>query len=77
MKHFFTFLCFMVIFPLAVFAQTVINVPSDVAPGEGNLNDAITAHLGDLSNYIFMLEPYGYYVLSEDIQIPLNHQSRE
>ena len=47
-----------------------INVPSDVPPGEGNLNDSVTAHIGNLSNIVFELEPYGYYVLKDSIVVP-------
>jgi len=76
MKHFFTLLCFLIALQLSVSAQTIVNVPSDVAPSTGNLNNAIQAHINDLSNYIFMLEPYGYYVLSGGIIIPLNQVLR-
>lgn len=74
MKHFFTLLCVLIALQLSVSAQTIINVPSDQT--EGNLNNAIQAHINDLSNYIFMLEPYGYYVLSGGIIIPLNQTLR-
>jgi len=63
---------------LSLFAQTIVDVPSDVSPGSGNLNNAIQSAIngGTLSNTIFNLEPYGYYVLSGLIVVPLNEHLR-
>jgi len=49
-----------------------LNVPSDVPPGEGNLNKAVQAAItaGTLSNTVFKLEPYGYYILTSTITVP-------
>ncbi len=55
------------------FAQIdTVSVPSDVPPGEGNLNSAVEAAIdaGALSNTVFALEPYGYYILTRTITIP-------
>lgn len=51
---------------------TTINVPSDVPPGEGNLNNAIQTAISDgtLSNTVFQLEAGGYYILSATIAVP-------
>jgi len=53
-------------------AQTVVNVPSDNPPQEGNLNNAVQAAItaGRLSSTTFRLEPYGYYVLTGTINVP-------
>lgn len=62
----------MLAFTVLTFAQTIVNVPSDYPPQEGNLNSAIAAAVsaGTLSNTHFKLEPYGYYVLTGTIEIP-------
>ncbi|MDP2885781.1 MAG: T9SS type A sorting domain-containing protein [Ignavibacteria bacterium] len=53
-------------------AQTVVKVPSDNPPQEGNLNTAVQAAItaGKLSQTTFELEPYGYYVLTGTINVP-------
>ena len=72
MKYFFTLLCIIINLHLSVFAQNIVNVPSDESGTSGNLNEAIAANIGNLNNTIFNLELYGYYVLSARIIIPLN-----
>jgi hypothetical protein len=55
------------------FGQTVVKVPSDAFGGTGgNLNKAVATAVtaGTLSNTIFELEPYGYYVLTGTIEVP-------
>ncbi|MFO7447003.1 MAG: hypothetical protein R6W90_11590, partial [Ignavibacteriaceae bacterium] len=73
MSHFFKLLCITIILPISLFAQTVVNVPSDVAGTSGNLNNAVQQAInsGTLSSTIFNLESYGYYVLSGLIVIPM------
>jgi outer membrane protein assembly factor BamB len=53
--------------------QTIVNVPSDVRPSEGNLNTAIQTAIasGTLSNTIFNLEQGGYYVLTGTVTVPV------
>lgn len=73
MKHFLTILCITIILPMYLFAQTVVNVPSDPPGSSGNLNDAVQQAItgGTLSNTIFNLDIAGYYVLSGVIVIPI------
>jgi hypothetical protein len=51
--------------------KTVVQVPSDLLT-EGSLNNAVAAAInaGTLSNTIFELEPYGYYILTGAITVP-------
>jgi len=64
------FVVILLIFSIKVTAQMdTVYVPGDVT-GEGNLNSAVTAHIGNLSNTVFSLELNGYYILSEQITIP-------
>ncbi len=73
MKRFLAAPLFAVLVATALYAQkTIVPVPSDVAPGEGNLNNAVQAAIdaGTLSNTVFALEPYGYYVLIGRIVVP-------
>ena len=74
-KIFFT--VFLVALLIAVpglgFAQTVVNVVSDLTGGtEGNLNKAIQAAItaNKLSTTLFRLEAYGYYILTGTISVP-------
>jgi hypothetical protein len=62
----------LLIFPILLFAQTTVNVPSDNPPTIGNLNNAIQAAIdgGTLSSTIFQLEAVGYYVLTGTINVP-------
>lgn len=56
-----------------VCAQTdTVDVPGDIPPGIGHLNDAITAAVtsGTLSRTVFRLEPHGRYVLTGTITVP-------
>jgi hypothetical protein len=72
MKRFLTTLFLMTIFSLSLFGQkTLVQVPSDLT-GEGNLNAAVQAatNAGTLSNTIFELEHYGYYILTSSIVVP-------
>lgn len=57
---------------MVISAQTVVNVPSDFPPNEGNLNNAVQAAIdaGTLTNTVFQLEAYGYYVLIGTINVP-------
>jgi len=58
-------------FSMQTFAQKdTVYVPSDIPPGEGNLNDSINAQIGNLSNVVYKLEANGYYVLTDSIYIP-------
>jgi len=52
--------------------KTTVKVASDIAPSEGNLNNAVTEAInaGTLSRTVFELEPYGYYVLTGRIVVP-------
>lgn len=55
------------------FAQTdTVDVPGDIPPTIGRLNDAITAAAtsGNLSRTVFRLEPHGRYVLTGTITVP-------
>lgn len=74
MKHFLTSLCIMIILQFSLFAQTIVDVPSDPPGSSGSLNNAIQSAIdgGTLSSTVFNLEAYGYYVLSGWIEIPLN-----
>jgi hypothetical protein len=72
MKRFLTTLFLTIVVSLLLFGQkTVVQVPSDLT-GEGNLNTAVQAAIdaGTLSNTIFELEPYGYYILTSSIVVP-------
>jgi hypothetical protein len=72
MKRFLTVLFVTLLVTVSLLAQkTVVQVPSDLT-GEGNLNNAIEAatNAGTLSNTIFELEPYGYYILTASIVVP-------
>jgi len=74
MKRSFTVTFLTMLLATSLYAQkTTVQVPSDVAPGEGNLNNAIQAAIngGTLSNTIFELEPYGYYVSIGRIIVPV------
>lgn len=66
-------------FSISTFAKTdtvaqtdTVNVPGDIPPGEGNLNNYIKERInsGTLSNTVFKLEPYGYYILTDSIVVP-------
>jgi hypothetical protein len=59
-------------------AQTIVKVPSDNPPQEGNLNNAVQAATtaGTLSNTVFQLEPLGYYVLTGTINVPAGQRLR-
>jgi hypothetical protein len=72
MKRVLMFLIIVAMCTVPLLAQkTVVQVESDLT-GEGNLNAAITAAIdaGTLSETIFELEPYGYYILSGTITVP-------
>jgi len=49
-----------------------VQVPSDIPPGEGNLNKAVETAVaaGTLSETVFQLEPKGYYILTGTITVP-------
>lgn len=73
MKYIFTIITFLMVLSMASYAQkTIIDVPSDFT-SEGNLNVAIDAAInsGTLSNTTFRLEPYGYYILTGQIVVPM------
>lgn len=81
MKHFIWSLLFAaVMIPVSLYAQTdTVQVVSDLTTStEGNLNNAIgnviTAdsvnHTNNLSNTVFKLQPYGYYILTGTITTP-------
>ncbi len=64
---------FLIFFSIQISAQTdTVLVPSDILPGEGNLNKAVknVSKSGTLSNTVFKLELNGYYVLTDSILIP-------
>jgi hypothetical protein len=77
MKHFVWLLLFAaMMIPVSLFAQTdTVNVPSDAGSG-GNLNSAIATVIqadptgAQLSNTVFKLEPFGYYILTATITTP-------
>ncbi|MCI0692602.1 hypothetical protein L0337_11435 [candidate division KSB1 bacterium] len=74
MKRFFTMLTVTVIWATSLFAQKVtVNVASDFGVGEGSLNRAVQTAVtaGTLSNTVFMLEPYGLYILTGTIVVPV------
>ncbi len=68
------------VLPISLFAQTdTVVVTSDITTSsEGNLNNAIgdvikadsANHTNNLSNTVFMLQPYGYYILTATITTP-------
>ena len=61
-----------ILFPLHAVAQLdTVRVPSDTTT-EGSLNDAVAAarSAGKLSTTVFLLEPYGRYVLTGAINVP-------
>ncbi len=68
-----TIIFLLIMFSQKTFAQKdTVYVPSDIFPGEGNLNrvvDSISA-TGSLSNTVFKLELNGYYVLTDSILVP-------
>ncbi len=66
-------LCTLLLCGWAYAQKTVVNVVSDFTTGtEGNLNTAVldAVNAGTLSTTQFMLEPYGYYILSGTIVVP-------
>ncbi len=72
MKRFLTVFILLTMVAASLFAQkTVVQVESDLA-GEGNLNQAVAdaVNAGTLSNTVFELEPYGYYILTSSIVVP-------
>jgi hypothetical protein len=75
MKHFLSAIFLAMILCTVLFAQTVVQVPSDITT-EGNLNNAVAAAVaaGTLSETIFELEPYGYYILTSTIVVPAGEQ---
>lgn len=75
MKQILTILFIAVFMSVSVYAQKdTVNVPDsyDMGGVEGTLNDAVQAAIdaGKLSNTVFKLKPYGYYVLSGTITTP-------
>ncbi len=82
MKYFVRLLLFLgvVMIPLVLQAQTdTIVVTSDLTTStQGNLNNAINTvivadsvnHTNHFSNTVFMLQPYGYYILTGTITTP-------
>ena len=73
MKKVVTLLILALIMSVSLYAQTpkdTVNVESDIE--EGNLNVAVQTAIdaGTLSNTVFKLEPYGYYVLTGTIVTP-------
>jgi len=63
------------LFPALLFGQTdTVDVIDyfDPGGGEGTLNNAVNAAIsgGTLSNTVFRLKPFGYYVLSATITVP-------
>jgi hypothetical protein len=69
--------------PFLVFASMralgqpdTVFIPSDVSPAEGDLNIAVQSAItaGKLSNTVFLLEPDGYYVLSNPIVVPAGNR---
>jgi hypothetical protein len=72
MKYLLTMLLLAVMLPVSIYGQTVVQVPSDFT-GEGNLNNAVQTAInsGTLSNTIFELEPFGYYILTGTIVVPV------
>jgi len=72
MKQLVTILfCTVVLFATAYAQKDIVAVDSDMF-GEGNLNNAIQEKIdaGTLSNTIFQLEPYGYYIIIGPIIVP-------
>ncbi|QQS37006.1 MAG: T9SS type A sorting domain-containing protein [Ignavibacteriales bacterium] len=78
MKHFFKLLIITVVLQTTLFAQTIVNVPSDAPGSAGNLNNAVQQAItnGTLSTTVFNLEHFGYYVLSGLITIPMGEHLR-
>ncbi len=81
MKHFIRLLLLAaVMIPASLYAQTdTVTVISDLTTStEGNLNKAIgdiiladsINHTNNLSNTVFKLQPYGYYILTATITTP-------
>jgi Secretion system C-terminal sorting domain len=68
-----SFIALSIVFSVFAFAQNTVNVVSDLTGStEGNLNAAVQAAVtaGTLSNTVFQLEPYGYYILNGTINVP-------
>jgi hypothetical protein len=81
MKIFFLSLLFaLIMMPISLYAQMdTITVISDYTNStEGNLNTAISNvivadsvnHTSKFSNTVFLLQPYGYYILTGTITTP-------
>ena len=72
MKYIITILFLTVIFSVSLFAQKdTVDVATDGASG-GNLNNAIQTAIdgGTLSNTVFRLELFGYYIFTGAITVP-------
>jgi hypothetical protein len=69
--------CVTVMLSVSLYAADTVYVTSDATTGtEGNLNNAVSAVItadptgAQLSNTVFKLEPYGYYILTATITTP-------
>ena len=73
MKRFLTIFFFSAVLSFALFGKDTVYVSSDLAPSEGNLNNAVTKAISDgkLSSTVFKLEPLGFYVLIGTISVPV------
>jgi hypothetical protein len=75
-KHVFLSLVLAVLFTVPVYAVDTVYVHNDVSPNEGAINTAVQAAIdaGTLSNTVFKLDPYGYYILSGTVTVPPNQK---
>jgi Secretion system C-terminal sorting domain len=75
MKHcVYMLLCLAVLLSVSLYAADTVYVASDaLGSSGGNLNTAVTTAItaGTLSNTVFKLDPYGYYILTGTITVPL------
>lgn len=78
MKRWYVAALVLLLVPCFIWAQQIVDVPSDFDPNsgeinEGHLNNAVQAALdaGQLSNTVFRLAAGGYYVLTGTINVPL------
>jgi hypothetical protein len=72
-KRFFVLVMAAVLFSIQGYASPdTVYVHSDIPPNEGGLNTAVQTAIdaGTLSNSIFKLDPYGYYILSGTVTVP-------
>ena len=75
-RLFFVPLVLMVLFTVPAYGVDTVYVHTDVSPNEGGINIAVQTAIdaGTLSNTVFKLDPYGYYILSGTVTVPPNQK---